>query len=141
MCRPSGGDTHNGRVRPDLASGARFSGVFLSADLKTLPAIAYSRELTGATDTVAFYLICLAFPLLAVVPTMLAAVVRTEPAGAAPGNPRRGGGGPPDPGPAPVPPAGGRRAGTDHDGGLPADLASLDEQGPGVEQDRLVPTG
>jgi hypothetical protein len=111
----------------------------LSADLRTLPAITYSHELTGASDTSAFYFICVAFPLIAVVPTMLAAVVRTDDAAAAPGNPRRGGGGPPDPGPAPVPPDGGRVV-TDDDA-RPADLAGLHEPGPGIEQARLVATG
>jgi len=112
----------------------------LSADLRTLPAIAYSHELTGAVDAGMFYAIIIFFPLIALIPTVCAALSRTGDAAAGQGDPRRDGGGPPGPGPAPVPPDGGQRIVTDDDAGLAAGLPGLHEPGPGVEQDRLVAT-
>ncbi len=110
----------------------------LSSDLRTLPAIAYSHELTGSVDAGVLNAIIIFFPLIALVPTVCVAVIRTDYAEPAPGDPRRGGGGPPGPGPAPVPPDGGQRIVTDDDDGLTAAMPGLHEPGPGIEQDRLV---
>jgi hypothetical protein len=113
----------------------------LSGLLRTLPAISYSHELTGASDASAFFLICIVFPLIAVVSTGFVTGVVMEAADSSPGNPRPGGGGPPGPGPAPVPPDGGRPAVTDDDVSLPVGLADLQQPGPSIEQDRLMAAG
>ena len=110
----------------------------LSSDLRTLPAIAYSHQLTGAADSGAFFAICIAFPLLALASAGLAATIRSDDAAATPGDPRRGGGGPSGPEPTPDPPDGGLPALTDEDTGLAAGLPGLHEPGPGIEQDRLA---
>ena len=110
----------------------------LSSDLRTLPAIAYSHQLTGAADTGAFFAICIAFPLLALALTGLAAAIRSDGAAATPGDPRRGSGGPPAPEPAPDPPDGGMPALTDEDTGPAASLPGPHEPGPGIEQDQLA---
>jgi hypothetical protein len=89
----------------------------LSADLRTLPAIAYSHQITGASDAGAFFIICLAFPLVAFAPAGLIAAYRVDDGASAPEDPRRGGGGPPGP---PGPPG-------------------LDDPGPGAGQDQPVP--
>ena len=75
----------------------------LSADLRTLPAIAYSHELTGSVDADVLNAIIIFFPLIALVPTVCVAISRTGDAAAGRGDPQRGGGGPPGPGPAPEP--------------------------------------
>ena len=80
----------------------------LSADLRTLPAIAYSHELTGSVDAGGLNAIIIFFPLIALVLTGCVAMSRTGDAAAGRGDPRRGGGGPPGPGPAPDPPDGGQ---------------------------------
>jgi len=54
----------------------------LSSDLKTLPAIAYSHEITGSVDAQVFHGIIVVFPLIALILTALAATV---PGGAAAG--------------------------------------------------------
>jgi hypothetical protein len=108
----------------------------LSADLRTLPAIAYGHELTGSVDAGVFFFICIAFPVIALALTGLGALIVWGDAQPDLGDQRRGGGGPPgpEPAPAPDPPAGGRLAGvTSDDAGLPSRL----EPGPGIEQDRL----
>jgi hypothetical protein len=110
----------------------------LSADLRTLPAIAYSHELTGSVDTGVFFAMLIIFPLFALALTGLVAVSRADDAAPAPGGPRRGGGGPPGPGPAPDPPYGGRPAVTDDDASPAAGLPVLHEPGPGMEQGWLV---
>jgi len=75
----------------------------LSSDLKTLPAIAYSHEITGSVDAQVFHGIIVVFPLIALILTALAASVRGGAAAArggaaaGQGDPRRGGDGPPDP--------------------------------------------
>ena len=89
----------------------------LSADLRTLPAIAYSHQLTGSVDAGVLNAIIIFFPLIALVPTMFVAISRTGDAAAGQGDPRRGGG-PPGPGPAPDPPDGGQPAVTGDDAGL-----------------------
>ena len=109
----------------------------LSADLRTLPAIAYSHQLTGSVDAGGLNAIIIFFPLIALVPAVCVALSRTGDAAAGRGDPRRGGGGPPGPGPAPDPPAGGQRAVTGDDAGLMAGLPGLHEPGPGTGQDRL----
>jgi len=80
----------------------------LSADLRTVPAIAYSHQLTGSVDASAFNFICVAFPLIALVLSAFAALILWGDATAGQGHPRPGGGGPPGPEPAP----GGQLAGT-----------------------------
>jgi len=108
----------------------------LSSDLRSLPAIAYSHELTGSVDTQVFFAIYIAFPLIALVLTGCVALSRSDDAAAGWGDPRRGGGGPPGPEPAPDPPAGGQLVGvTDDDAGLAAGLPGLHEPGPSIEQD------
>jgi hypothetical protein len=108
----------------------------LSSDLKALPAIAYSHELTGSVDVQVFHAIIIIFPLIALVLTAFVAVARGN-AAAAPGDPRRGGG-PPGPEPAADPPDGSRPAVTGDDADLAATLPGLREPGPGIEQDWLV---
>jgi hypothetical protein len=113
----------------------------ISSVLRTLPVIAYSHQLTGSTDTDGFFLICLAFPLIALFVTAVPAAARLDDHAAGQGGPPRGGGGPPGPGPAPDPPGGGRLAGTDDDAGLvclPAGLPGIHEPGPCTEQDQLA---
>jgi hypothetical protein len=109
----------------------------LSADLRTLPAIAYSHQLTGSVDAGVLNAIIIFFPLIALAPTACAAVSRTDGAAPGQGDPRRGGGGPPGPGPAPDPPDGGQPAVTGDDAGLTVGLPGLHEPGPGIGQDRL----
>jgi hypothetical protein len=88
----------------------------LSADLRTMPAIAYGHQLTGSVDASAFNFICVAFPLIALVLSAFAALILWGDATAGQGHPRPGGGGPPGPEPAPDPPDGGQLAGvTDAD--------------------------
>jgi hypothetical protein len=82
----------------------------LSSDLRTLPAIAYSHDLTGSVDQGAFYGICIAFPLIALGLTGLRALSLWDSA-TGQGGPRPGGGGPPGPEPAPDPLASGQLAG------------------------------
>jgi len=94
----------------------------LSSDLRTLPAVGYSHELTGSVDQGVFWVICIFFPLVALLMTAGAAA---DAAGAAAGrgNPRLGGGdGPPGPGPAPDPPPGGEPAVSDDGADLAAGL-------------------
>jgi hypothetical protein len=122
----------------------------LSAELRTLPAIAYGHQLTGAADAGVFFAICIAFPVLTLMLTGLIAVLRVVDAAPAPGDPRRGGGDPPGPDPAPAPSGGGRSAGTGEDSGLAAGLPGLPAvsglpglpglpgPGPDIEQDRLA---
>ena len=111
----------------------------LSSDLRTLPAIAYSHELTGSVDAVVLNAIIIFFPLIALLPTVCVAMSRT-------GLRRRGGPGRPAArwrrparprGPAPVPPTGGQRIVTGHDACLTACSTGLHEPGPGIGQDRL----
>jgi hypothetical protein len=94
----------------------------LSSDLKTLPAIAYSHQITGSVDAGAFIAILIVFPVIALATTVLAAMglVGDTPAGR--DDPRRGDGGSPGPEPAPDPPADGRLADLtdDHAGQLVA---------------------
>lgn len=87
----------------------------LSADLRTMPAIAYSHQLTGSVDASAFNFICVAFPLIALALSAFAALILWGDATAGQGHPRPGGGGPPGPEPAPDPPDGGRLAGVTDD--------------------------
>ena len=109
----------------------------LSSDLRTLPAVAYSHELTGSVDADVLNAIIIFFPLIALVPTVCVAMSRTGDAAAGRGDPRRGGGGPPGPGPAPDPPDGGQPAVTGDDAGLMAGLPGRHEPGPGIGQNRL----
>jgi hypothetical protein len=111
----------------------------LSADLRTLPVIAYSHELTGSMDTGVFFAMLIIFPLITLVLTMWVALSVSSGDAAAGSGGQRPGGGPPGPEPAPDPPDGGRLA------DLPDDAASLEaalpgphEPGRGTGQDRLV---
>ena len=103
---------------PHLLYGVQY----LSADLKTQSAITYSHELAGALDTKAFLIMCIGFPLIALLPTGFAAIVRADDAAVAPGNPWRGGGGPSGPEPAPASSGGGHAVVPDDVAGLPAGL-------------------
>ncbi len=76
----------------------------ISSVLRTLPVIAYSHQITGATDTDGFFLICLAFPLIALFLTAFPAGARLDDHATGRDGPPRGGGGPPGPGPAPESP-------------------------------------
>ena len=58
----------------------------LSADLRTLPAIAYSHELTGSVDAGVLNVIIIFFPLIALVPTVCVAMSRTGDAAAGRGD-------------------------------------------------------
>ena len=49
----------------------------LSSDLRTLPAIAYSHELTGSVDAGVLNAIIIFFPLIALLPTVCVAMSRT----------------------------------------------------------------
>jgi hypothetical protein len=97
-------------------------------------AITYSHELTASVDASAFLLICIAFPLIALVLTRLGAPsLGDAAAGHGPG------GGPPGPERAPDLPDSGQLAGiTDDDAASAVSLLSLHEPGPGIEQDRLM---
>jgi hypothetical protein len=96
----------------------------LSADLRTLPAIAYSHELTGSADASVFLAICIAFPLITLIPSGWIVLSVWSNAGTARGGPRRGGGGRPGPEPAPD---GGRLAGlTDDAPGLAVAFAGAE---------------
>jgi hypothetical protein len=75
----------------------------LSADLRTLPAIAYSHQITGAVDAGAFFLICIGFPLIALAPTGIGALSLCANPAPGQGDPPPGGGGPPGPGTEPDP--------------------------------------
>jgi hypothetical protein len=61
----------------------------LAGDLRTLPAIAYSHELTGAEDSGALFAICIGFPLIASLVTACTASARVAPAAAGQGSPGR----------------------------------------------------
>jgi hypothetical protein len=91
----------------------------LSSDLRTLPAIAYSHELTGSVDAGAFFLIGIAFPLIALALTGVAALGLFGAAASGGDGPRPGGGGPPGPETAPDPPDGSEpRPGRSRSGGI-----------------------
>ena len=62
-------------------------------------AIAYSHELTAGVDAATYLIICIAFPLVALVLSGWGALTPGDNAARGPGGPRRGGGGPPGPGP------------------------------------------
>jgi hypothetical protein len=108
----------------------------LSSELRTLPAIAYSHELTGSVDAQVLNAIIIFFPLIALVPTAFVAAARGDTA-AGRGDPRRGGGGPPGPGPAPDPPDAAQPAVTGDDAGLTAGLPGFHEPVPRIGPDRL----
>ncbi len=100
-------------LRNWLYSGHPLSGV---AGLRLLVqgnpgALTYSHQITAAADAPPFLILCMAFPLIALV---LAVFGATIPEGnAAPGQdgPPRGGGGPPGPATVPDPPGGAQLAG------------------------------
>jgi hypothetical protein len=109
----------------------------LSADLRTLPAIAYSHQLTGSMDTGVFFAMLIIFPLITLTTTGLVAALRAADSAPAPGETRPGGGGPPGPDPVPEPPAGGRPAESDIPI-LEAGLPGLGEPAPAIEQDLVA---
>jgi hypothetical protein len=103
-------------------------------------AIAYSHELTAGVDAATYLIICIAFPLVALVLTGWGALTLWDNAARGPGGPRRGGGGPPGPGPAPDPPDGAQLAGlTESDIALFIGLSSRHAPDPGIEQDQPMP--
>jgi hypothetical protein len=78
--------------------------------------VLYSHELDASSNAQGYLLMCLAFPIIGLfMGTMAAAVVWGSPSAAGQGGPPRGGG-PGEPGPAPVQPDGGRRV--EADGGV-----------------------
>jgi hypothetical protein len=111
----------------------------LSSDLRTLPAIAYSHEVTASVDVHGFAFICVPITLIALIPLGFGALILWGDATTGRGGPRRGGGGPPGPEPAPDPTDGGQRPGVTDDAiGLAADWPGWYEPGPGIEPDRLT---
>ena len=116
----------------------------LSADLRTLPAIAYSHEITGSVDTGVFFAMLIIFPVMtAALNVWVALSVASGDTAAGHGDQRPGGGGPPGPEPAPDLPDGGRSAVTDDYAGLAAGVPGPREPGPRepgqrTEQDQLV---
>jgi hypothetical protein len=113
----------------------------LSSDLRTLPAIAYSHEVTASVDVHGFLFICVPCTLIALFQLWFGALILWGDAATGRGGPRRGGGGPPGPEPAldPDPADGGRlTGGTDDAARLAAGLLGLCEPGPGIERDRLT---
>jgi hypothetical protein len=108
----------------------------LSSDLTTLPAIAYSHEMTGAADLSAFLVMGVAFPLVALGLTGFGALTLWESSAPSGGSRPPGDGGPPRPELPPDPPDGIRRADFDVDA-LLADLSGH-EPGPDIELDPLV---
>lgn len=107
----------------------------LSSDLRTLPAIAYSHELTGAADAGALALMCIAFPVIASIVTGFAALIATDESPVGPAGPRPGGSGPPGPEPVLDRPDGGQLTAAD-DAGPAAGWPGPREPDPGIEQDR-----
>jgi hypothetical protein len=69
-------------------------------------ALTYSHEITAAVDAAPFLIICIVFPLIALILPGLGAVIMWGNAAAGEGNPPRGGGGPPPPEPVPDSPHG-----------------------------------
>jgi hypothetical protein len=90
----------------------------VSFALRTLPAIAYSHELTGSMDSGVFLVMFILFPVIAAVVTAITALGRTGSAAAGQAGPRPGGGGPPGPQPTPDPSGGGQLTAADDDAGL-----------------------
>jgi hypothetical protein len=92
----------------------------LSSDLKTLPVIAYSHQITGSTDAGVFIAICLIFPLIALLPTGFGVLGIWDGAATSGDTRGPGSGGPPGPEPTADPPAGIRLADTDTGAGVAA---------------------
>lgn len=97
-------------------------------------AMIYSHQITAAADAPPFLIICILFPLIALVLTGLAALSLWGNAAPGQGDPPRGGGRPGPPA-VPDPPDGAQLADLTYDD---ADLFSLHEPDPGIEQDRLM---
>jgi hypothetical protein len=76
-------------------------------------ALTYSHQITAATDAPPFLIICMAFPLIALVLTGLGALILWAIGAPGQGAPPRGGGGPPGPEAVPGPPDG-AAANNDH---------------------------
>lgn len=127
-------------LRNWLYHGHPLSGVSgLQFLLRGSPAaLTYSHQITAAADAPPFLMICLVFPLIALVLIGLAALlVRAAAAGQS--DPPRGGGGPPGPAAVPDSPGGAQLAAvTSHDVGLADGLLSVHEPGAGIEQDLLT---
>ncbi|HXW46905.1 MAG TPA: hypothetical protein VEL03_19090 [Streptosporangiaceae bacterium] len=130
-------------LRTWLYHGQRqFYGI---ADLRFLlhgdqSAIAYSHQLTAAMDAGIFFVMFIAFPLLALLLTGLAAASAMGPAITGPGgNPPRGGGGPPGPPAVPDGPGGSELPVVTSDTvGSAAALLGLAEAAESVEHDLLT---
>jgi hypothetical protein len=76
-------------------------------------ALAYSHQITAAVDAPPFLIICVVFPLLALLLTGLGALIVWGNAATGQAHPPRGGGGPPGPEAVPDPPQGAQLAGSD----------------------------
>jgi len=103
----------------------------VSFALRTLPATAYSHEITGSVDAGVFLAMFIVFPVVAVTVTAMTALGRTGDAAAGQDDPRPGGG-PPGPEPTPDLPADGHPAVTDDGADLAAGWPSPHEPGPSV---------
>jgi hypothetical protein len=104
-------------------------------------AIAYSHQITAASDSGPLLFVCMGFLLIAAVEVGFVAVCMGDEVGTQPGDHRPGGGGQPDPEPAPDRPGGPRLADTaDDDLGLVLGAISVSEAGPRDEQDRVLIT-
>jgi hypothetical protein len=112
------------RIRQILAAGLLwlrnwlYHGHLLSgvAGLRLLlagdpAALTYSHQITAAADAPPFLIICMAFPLIALVLTGLGALSLAGNAATGQGDPPRGGGSPPGPHTVPDPPAGAQLVG------------------------------
>ncbi len=110
----------------------------LSSDLRTLPAISYSHQITGAADLGAYLAMCIAFPLIAFVLTGLGALALWDSSRPGGNSPPRGGGGPPGPELAPAPPDGGIGLSDIDAEWLVASLSGNDQPVPEVKEDLLV---
>jgi len=102
-------------------------------------AVTYSHQITAAVDAPPYLIICIiiciVFPLTL---TGWVALCLCGDTATNRGDPQRGGG-PPGPEPAPDPPESAQLAGvTDDDAGSAAGLLNLQQQRPGIEQDRLM---
>jgi hypothetical protein len=69
-------------LRPRSPSALLYRVQNLSSDLKALPVIAYSHELTGSVDVQVFHAVIIIFPLIALMLTAFVAVARGDAAAA-----------------------------------------------------------
>ncbi|MGP0006384.1 MAG: hypothetical protein ACLPTB_16085 [Acidimicrobiales bacterium] len=101
-------------------------------------AITYSHEITAVLDAGGLLLALFGFLVISAIDSALMGVLVWSELDTGPGNPRRGGGDPPKPDPAPHPSGGaGLDAATDDVSSVLA-LSHLQEPDPGVEHDRVL---